>query len=318
MQLREKINVSGDIASTVHNLAEVNTKSGQYEQALSQYMRALELYRNAGDKHGIAVEAYSMGTIFEYQGRYGSAESAKKQALQNFREVKENSFWMGEALSGYGNALSQTGRFDEGAKTLEEALGFSRQLKNDALAAQALNWQGDNFLYRGDRRSAKSSYDQALQTAAKTTDHNLLLVSRLNSAKLTIEEGQPQGAMKTLRGVADEAEALGLKYLSIECSIYEAEGGMQLKDYSASRQRLERAVLQSEKLGLQPLLLRAHFFLARWSRDKGATDDATSHYRQALNLLDGIKKDPGADKVTERADFKAIYAESDSWVREHR
>ena len=318
LQLREKINVPSDIASTLHNLAEVNTKSGQYEQALSQYMRALELYRNAGDKRGTAVEAYSVGTIFEYQGRYGSAESSKKQALQNFREIKENSFWMGETLSGYGNALSEIGRFDEGAKTLAEALEFSRQLKNDALVAQALNWQGDNFLYRGDLKSAKSSYDQALQTASKTTDRRLLLVSKLNSAKIAIEAGQPQGAMGALKGVADEAGALGLKDISIECSTYEAEGRMQLKDYSAAQQQLERAVLQSEKLGLQPLLLRAHFFLGRWSRDKGATADATGHYQQALTLLDGIKKDPGADKIMERADFKAIYAESDRWVREHR
>jgi len=318
LQLREKINVPGDIAATLHNLAEVNTKSGQYEQALSQYMRALELYRNAGDKEGAAIESYSVGTIFEDQGRYGSAESSKKQALENFREAKENSFWMGEALSGYGNALSEVGRFNEGAKMLEEALDFSRQLKNDALVAQALNWQGDNFLYSGDFTSAKSSYDQALQTASKTTDRRLLLVSKLNSAKITIEQGQPQGAMKALKGVADEAEALGLKYLSIECSILEAEGKMQLKDYPAARQQLERAVLQSEKLGLQPLLLRAHFFFGRWSRDQGATPDATGHYQQALNLLDASKKDPGADKIMERADFKAIYAESDRWVREHR
>ena len=318
LQLREKINVPSDIAATLHNLAEVNTKSGQYEQALSQYMRALELYRNAADKPGAAIEAYSMGTIFEDQGRYGSAESSKKQALQNFREVKENSFWMGEALSGYGNALSEIGRFDEGAKTLAEALDFSRQLKNDALAAQALNWQGDNFLYRGDLRSAKASYEQALQTASKTTDRQLLLVSKLNSAKITIEEGQPQGAMKALNGVAAEAEALGLKYLSIECSIIEADARMQLKDYAAAQQQLQRAALQSEKLGLQPLLLKAHFLLGRWSRNRGDTADAAGHYQQALNLLESIKKDPGADKIVERADFKAIYTESDRWVRDHR
>jgi eukaryotic-like serine/threonine-protein kinase len=318
LQLREKINVPSDIASTLHNLAEVNTKSGQYEQALSQYMRALELYRTAGDKRGTAIEAYSMGTIFEYQGRYGSAESSKKQALQNFREVRENSFWMGEALSGYGNALSQIARFDEAAKALEEALGFSRQLKNDALVAQALNWQGDNFLYRGDRRSAKSSYDQAVQTASKTTDRHLLLVSRLNSAKITIEEGQPQSAMRTLKGVADETEALGLTYLSIECSIYEAEARIQLKEYPRAQQQLERAVLQSENLGLRPLRLMAHFSLGKMFREKGEPADATSHYRQALSLLDTLRKEPGADKIMERADFKAVYAESDGWLREHR
>jgi tetratricopeptide (TPR) repeat protein len=317
LQLREKINVPSDIASTLHNLGEVNTKSGQYEQALSQYLRALELYRNAGNKQGTAVEAYSMGTIFEYQGRYGSAESSKKQALQDFRDVKENSFWMGEALSGYGNALSETGRFDEGAKTLEEALAFSRQLKNDALLSQALNWQGDNFLYRGDRRSAKSSYDQALQIASKTTDRHLLLVSKLNSAKINIEERQPQAAMRTLKGVAEETEALGLKHLAIECSIYEAQARIQLKDYPRAQQQLERAALQSENLGLRPLRVMAHFSLGKMFREKGEPADATSHYRQAVSLLDALRKEPGSDKIMERADFKAIYAESDGWVREH-
>ena len=317
LQLREKINVPSDIALTVHNLAEVAAKTGQYEQSLTYHMRALDLYRSAGDKHGAGMEAYTMGTVSEYQGRYGSAVSSKRQAVQDFRDTQDRSFWMAEALSGYGNALSEAGQFDEGSKTLDEALKLSRQLKNDPQVAQALNWQGDNSFYRGDLNSAKSSYAQALQTASKTTDRHLLLVSRLNSAKITIEQGQPQGAMRTLKGVADEAEALGLKYLSIECSIYEAEGRMQLKDYSAARQQLERAVLQSEKLGLRPLLLRAHFFLGKMFRDQKADADATRHYQQALNLLDGIKKDPGSDKVMERADFKTIYTEADQWVRQH-
>jgi len=317
LQLREKINVPSDIAATVHNLAEVSAKSGQYEQALSQYMRALGLYRTAGDKHGIAVEAYSMGTIFEYQGRYGSAENSKKQALENLREVQENSFWMGEALSGYGNDLSLNGRFDEGAKLLDEALTFSRQLKNDALVAQTLNWQGDNFWYRGDRASAKSLYEQAVQTASKTTDRNLLLLSQLDAAKVNLEDGQPQAVIKKIKSIADETQTLGLKYLSIECSIYEADAKMRLKDYAGAQEQLERADLQSENLGLRPLRLLTQFSLAKVSRQKGDLAEATSHYRQVLTLLDTLRKEPGADKIMERADFKAMYAESDSWVREH-
>ena len=311
LQLREKINVPGDIAATLHNLAEVSTKQGQYEQALSQYLRAMELFRNAGDKHGTAVEAYSIGSIFEYQGRYGSAESSKKQALDDFREVKENSFWMGEALSGYGKALSETGRFDESAKMFEEALAFSRELKNDALVAQTLNWQGDSFLYRGDRKAAKLLYEQALRTASKTTDRNLLLGSRLNSAKIIADEGLSQSALKILNGVAEEAETLGLKHLSIECSIYEAQGRLQLKDYARARPELERAILQSEKLGLKPLLMKAHFLLARMLAVQGTPADAAAHYQQTLDLLNSFKKDSGAEKVLERADFKAIYNEAD-------
>ena len=317
LQLREKINVPTDIALTVHNLAEVSTKSGQYDQSLTYHMRALDLYRSTGDKHGAAMEAYTMGTVFEYQGRYGSAVSSKKQAVQDFRDTQDHSFWMAEALSGYGKSLSEAGQFDEGSKALGEALQLSRELKNDTQAAQALIWQGDNFLYRGDLKSAKASYEQALHTSPTKGDRSVLIETKLNSSKLDLAEGRAQSAIDTLKGVSEEATSLGLKHLSIECAIYEGEAALQLKDYTRAQQQLERAVLQSENLGLRPLAMRAHFSLAKMFREKGQQTDATSHYRQTLSLLDTLHKEPGAEKVLERSDFKAIYAESDRWVRQH-
>jgi serine/threonine protein kinase len=318
LQIREKINVPTDLALTVHNLAEVSTKLGQYEQALKYHMRALDLYRRAEDKHGAAMEAYTMGTVFEYQGRYGSAVSSKKQAVQDFRATQDRSFWMSEALSGYGNVLSETGQFDEGSKTLDDALKLSRDLKNDALVAQVLNWQGDNSFYRGDLKAARSLYEQALHTASKKADRNQLLVSKLNLSKVYLAEEQPQSALVTLKGVSDQAESLGLKYLSIECSIYEAEATIQLKQYSRAQQQLERAVSQSENLGLRPLLLAAHLSLGKLFQQKDAPADATQHYRQALSLLDALQKEPGADKIMQRSDLRANYTEADRWVRQHQ
>jgi eukaryotic-like serine/threonine-protein kinase len=318
LQIREKINVPTDLALTVHNLAEVSTKLGQYEQALTYHMRALDLYRRAEDKHGAAMEAYTMGTVFEYQGRYGSAVSSKKQAVQDFRATQDRSFWMSEALSGYGNVLSETGQFDEGSKTLDEALKLSRDLKNDALVAQALNWQGDNSFYRGDLKAARSLYEQALHTASKKADRNQLLVSKLNLSKVYLAEEQPQSALVTLKGVSDQAESLGLKYLSLECSIYEAEATIQLKQYARAQQQLERAASQSENLGLRPLLLAAHLSLGKLFQQKDAPADATQHYRQALSLLDALQKEPGADKIMQRSDLRANYTESDRWVRQHQ
>ena len=318
LQIREKINVPTDLALTVHNLAEVSTKLGQYEQALTYHKRALDLYRSADDKHGAAMEAYTMGTVFEYQGRYGSAVSSKKQAVQDFRATQDRSFWMSEALSGYGNVLSETGQFDEGSTTLDEALKLSRDLKNDTLVAQVLNWQGDNSFYRGDLKAARSLYEQALRTASKKADRNQLLVSKLNLAKAYLAEEQPQSALVTLKGVSDQAESLGLKYLSIESSIYEAEATIQLKQYARAQQQLERAASQSENLGLRPLLLAAHLSLGKLFQQKDAPADATQHYRQALSLLDALQKEPGADKIMQRSDLRANYTESDRWVRQHQ
>ena len=58
---------------------------------------------------------------------------------------------------------------------------------------------------------------------------------------------------------------------------------------------------------MQPLSVRAHYLLATIARDSGNSSEAQDNYREALRLLDAMKKDPGAEKLLQRADFKAIY-----------
>jgi hypothetical protein len=52
--------------------------------------------------------------------------------------------------------------------------------------------------------------------------------------------------------------------------------------------------------------------LATIAREGGNNNDAQENYREAVRLLDAMKKDPGAEKLQQRADFKAIYDASAS------
>ena len=68
-----------------------------------------------------------MGTIFDYQGRYGAAVKAKGEALQTFRDLKVSGIaGSARSLSGYGNSLSLAGRLAEAEKILAEALEVAR------------------------------------------------------------------------------------------------------------------------------------------------------------------------------------------------
>jgi tetratricopeptide (TPR) repeat protein/predicted Ser/Thr protein kinase len=309
LQLREKLKDAGGIALTVHNLAETNTYMGQYNQALSYYFRALELYRGADDKRGAAIESASMGTLFAYQGRYGAAVNAKQEALNTFRELGDRSFWMVEMLSGYGDALAQAGRGEESQKSFDEAMSLARELKNDAFVAQILNYQGDSFFYRGNVKSARGLYEQAMNVASHTTDRGKVLMSRFNLAKAAVKEGRSPAAISGLKGLAQETDTLGLKYLSAECSIYLAEALVNTRDYSRARQELERGVAKTEKLGLRTLSAQGHYLLATILRLTGKGAEAAGHYREALRLLEDIRKEAGANNVLQRADLKPIYAE---------
>jgi len=313
LQLREKANNSSEIVESVHNLAETQAKLGQYEQAVKQYLRALELRRSANDTRGAAQESYSLGAIFGLQGRYGAALSSKQEALKTFRDLKDRTFWAAEILAGYGEALILAGRGEEAKTPLDEALSVSHDLKNDAMTAQALNFQGDKLFYAGDMKGAKPLYEKALRAAEKSKDHERILISKINFAKAAVSEQHAQGVLSGLRPLMKQATDQGLKYSAVECSLILSEALMQAHNFPQARQELESALGQSERLGLQPLTVRAHYLLATVLRSTGNSTQAESHYRDVLTLLDSMQKESGAEKLLLRSDLAAIYKDSTRW-----
>jgi len=313
LQLREKIKVPSDIADTLHNLGEVLMKMGQYDQALSRYLRALDLRRGASDKLGAARESDSLGVLFAYQGRFGAALKAREEAMKSFRELQDRSYWMAETLGGYGNALAQVGRFDEAGKHLDQALSLARELKNAPLSAEIIAWQGDNFSYKGDSKSAKSLYLQAEQIASKSSDRDLQIALQLKLADLSVAEGGSRSSIAGLHALADQAAGAGLKYMSIEASLSAAEALIKTKGYAQARHVLENLLASSEILGAQPLLAKSHLLLGTVLRLSGNAGDATREYQKAIQALNEMRKDAG-DKFVGRADVKAMWAEATHWA----
>jgi len=305
LRLRQELKVPTDIADTLHNLGETALDTGDFDLALNHYLRALDLRHSSGDKLGDAKDSDSLAILFGYQGRYGAALKAEEEALKSLRELHEGGYWLADVMSDYGRALSQVGRFDEAQKTLEESLGLARDMKNDALIAQTMNFQGDRSFYAGDFNSARGLYEQASRTASRTSDRHLSLVSKFNIAKLAVKQGRSSDAMSTLRGLAQEADSLGMKYLSVESSIYLAEALLQNHDYSKGRMEIERAVARSEKMGLRAALARGHCLMAELFRVTGNQEESRRHLEQALQILTDIRKEAG-ESVTKRSDFAPI------------
>lgn len=306
LELRKKANIPSQVGETLHNLAEASLKAGDYGQSLDYHLKALELFRSSGDKRGAAIQSYSMGTIFEYQGRYGAALKSKEEALKTFRDLQERSLWTAEILGGYGHSLSQIGRNDEAQKNLDEALSLARQLQNKTKIVQVLNFQGDAFFYRGDFKSAASLFSQAFAATSGTTEHDVILLSKLNLAKSAVKEGRRQAAVASLKTLIHEADALGLRYVSSEASLQLAEALMNTHQYPAATKELEVAVKTSEKLGLQALLARSHYLLGRTLELTGVGAEASRHYAEARRLLEAIRQESGTDAILKREDLSPI------------
>jgi tetratricopeptide (TPR) repeat protein len=313
LPLREKLGAPASIAETTNNIGETYTRTGQYGQALNYYLKALDLWRKAGDKGGVAFASYGLGRLFQYQGRYGAALTSAEDALKSWREANQRGIWLPEMQGSYGNALTLIGRGDEAQKNLDEALGMARELKNNPVTAKILNFQGDRLFYRGDFKAARSLFEQASQVAGRTTDREQALLSKFNLAKVAVKDGRSHETLRALQGLAEQADRLGLKYLSVECSIYLAEALIINKDYSRARQEADRSMRSGEKLGLQTSLAKSHYLLGEALRLSGNQAEASRHYAEAHRILDEIRKEARSDDVLKRSDVAIIYQESGRW-----
>ena len=306
LQLREKAGVAADTALTLHNLADTSALLGQYDRAQQYYLRALELWRSAGDRRNAAAESYRIAEVFGNQGRYAAAVKSTEEAVTTLRDLRDRSQFLAEALSAYGGALADVGRFDDAAKALEEALALGRELNHKVAVARTLNRQGKLALYRGNAGQARALFQQALPEASTTTDRALILLTRLNVASAALDEGRAPAAGAELQRVSQEADRLGLQVLAAEASFYQGDALGRAKQAAQSRQALERAVTTGERLGLRPLLAQAHYRLAAGLLAGGDKAGAVSHETEARRLLDDIRKDSESDSVFARADFAQI------------
>ncbi len=313
--IREKLNVPGDIAETLHNVGEAYVNLGQYDQGMTSYMKGLELYRKGGDNQGTAVMSNSLGLVFEYQGRLGPSVGALQEAVKGFRDLGDRSSSMAQSLNDLAGALAKSGRGTESVKLLDEARSLAAGLKNDALTAAILNNEGEVHFYQGELSAASASYQQAQRIAARASDKDILLTSKMNLAKVAVAEGRSQAAINDLRTLAQQADSAGRKYISVACSVLMAEAMIKNKDYSHARQELQRSLSRSEKLGLGLENAKIHYLLGTSMRLSGSAPEATAQYNEALRLLDVARKEQGAEHVIERYDLKPIYAEAAQFAK---
>ncbi len=314
LTLRQKLNVPEDLAETVRNIAVADTKLGEYDQALADYLKALDLWRGSGDPRGMAMSSYDMGTVFSYQGKFGAALKARQDALKGFRDAKDSSNWMAVALIGYGEALAQLGRGDEGKPSFDEALTIARQLKNQSTVAQVYFAEGKASSYRGDSSGAKNLFEQARESARQAKDPEQTLLAEVALARNDLVRTTGTASIVNLRKLSAQAESQGLRYESLQCHVDLAQALIAAKALPEARTELERSLTQAEKRGMKLLQSRAEFLLGEDFRLGGNNSLARDHYNRALQILSDIQKEAGDSRISQRADFASTTESAKRWL----
>nr|WP_232541407.1 tetratricopeptide repeat protein [Nocardia bovistercoris] len=248
LTISEELGNRAGMATSYHQLGVINQLRGDYTEAEQQYLRALTISEELGNRAGMATSYHQLGVINQLQGDYTEAEQQYQSALTIKLELGNRE---GTAIS-YGQlgALAQDrGDHREAEQQYQRALTINREL--DSRAGTAINYSQLGALAqdRGDYAEAEQQYQ-----------HALTINQELGNRAGTAGNFHQLGALAQLRGDYTEAEHRYRRALTIneELGNRVGSGGnhhqlgtlAQLRgDYTEAEHRYLRALTAAEELG---------------------------------------------------------------------
>jgi class 3 adenylate cyclase/predicted ATPase len=138
-------------------------------EALEKFEQALDLFRQSGDRSGIARATSAIAMCKKQMGLTKQAAEEQAYAISLFRELGDTEN-IPRALFRLASTMYLLGRYDDGLEILEEALELAREAGIRIVEANALSMRGVLQLLLGQYEQALRSQQSALILSRETGD----------------------------------------------------------------------------------------------------------------------------------------------------
>ena len=137
-------------------------KSGEYDQALLNLHESLELFQEFQYDSGISDCYYSIGRALSSNKQYEEALVNYRKALEINREIHgENHNHTCCCYESIGNVLSNQGRYDDALIGYGKAIAIRMKGENHLVTGQTHIYIALNLFLKGDHNGALTSYQRA-------------------------------------------------------------------------------------------------------------------------------------------------------------
>jgi len=178
-----------------NTLGSAHLARGEYEAALENFERSLQLRRALGDAQGLATLHNNIGVVHYYRGDYQAAHDYYLRSLRAKEEVGDM----------YGLAISHTnlgltsfrlGDLDGAQRHLQQALKLCREIGADGLLPEAYRILAQLHLAAGDVAGAEKYAKSALEKAQVLGSESFVGVALRVMGEVLAAKGDCEGAQQ--------------------------------------------------------------------------------------------------------------------------
>jgi tetratricopeptide (TPR) repeat protein len=158
------------MAQALTDIATEDLSKGRYDQALSSYTRALDIYRDLSDQTQEAWTLNQIGIVYQAQARYQEAQQSHNAALELCQEIP-NRQCEAATLNNLGEVYHSLGRYQDALTQYEAALVVCHALDDCAQTeSYILHNVGRNYIPLGQYEEALNQLNAALDLARELPD----------------------------------------------------------------------------------------------------------------------------------------------------
>ncbi|HLZ42875.1 MAG TPA: protein kinase [Candidatus Sulfotelmatobacter sp.] len=200
-----EVSDKGNYAQTLIDVAGIMKDTGDLAQAKATYDQALAVSREINDQNGIATSLTGIGTVLDALGDSAAAVKMLGQA-SDLDLAGGQSSPSNDKIIDIGDAFQHLGDLANARKNYESALDLSRKAGDKSMAAYALAGLGGLDLKAADFVRAHKDYDEALALRKELGEKDTIASTQVAMAELSMEEGHPEAAEPSLRGIRDDLQ----------------------------------------------------------------------------------------------------------------
>lgn len=207
LQLFRELGNKRGIARSISNLGVVANDRGDNNTAAARYKESLALRRELGDSWAIAVVLNNLGRVAREQGDLEMASSMFQESRGIFEELGDR-VGIGHAIENLGEVADQTGDHAEARALYDASLGLRRELGDKPGMVASLYELGKVAFQQGDYQDAMGFFGESLTIAWELGAKQQVISCLDRLADVALAWGRPERAAELL-GMAEGArEAL--------------------------------------------------------------------------------------------------------------
>ena len=183
-------------ARVVASAAHLAGSRSVFPEARDLFARALALYREAGDRAGIATTLANLGWQTQAAGDLAEGDAQSREALAMHEDLGDA---LGMALSrnNLGWIAMERGEFDDAQGHFEAAIASHHRRGDARSVGYGTSWLGTLMARRGELARSVELYTRALEAGRLVTDHGyrLLVLVRLAASRHALDEPGDHAAL---------------------------------------------------------------------------------------------------------------------------